>query len=251
MAKARPTPVDVDPSTLDQSKTRMSVGIACVALIDGVYKVLLISKRYSYAFNEFVHGKYTMNHHCLKRLFDGMYLEDKACILSRDFSRMYDRVWMEPNHRPPNYLSLKRVFESRWMSDGFVHLNKLITESHVSRPVWEIPKGRKRKAESDVACAVREFQEETGMGINSYKLYQGRRTYSHTDASITYINTYYIAFCKNPTLDLLSFRNRTQLDEISDIRWMSIEDIRTHDTSGNLPKFCKSIVGYVKNRIRS
>lgn len=246
MAKPRVSEEDMEPS----SKTKLSVGIACVAKIDGVYKILLISKRFSYAFNDFVHGKYTMNRDTLRRLFDGMYLEDKTCILSRDFSRMYDRVWMQPNHRPPSYLSLKRVFESRWSGDNYSYLEKLIIESKVSRPVWEIPKGRKRKGEPDVTCAVREFQEETGMSLPQYKLYQGRRTYSHTDASVTYINTYYIAFCKKPTLDLLTFRNRTQLDEISDIRWMSLEDIRTHDTSGNLPAFCRSIVSYVKNRLR-
>lgn len=231
-----------------KSKIKYSVGVACVSVIDGQYRVLMVSKRYSYAFNEFIHLKYTMDKNKLRELFSNMYLEDKVTILSKDFSRMYDRVWMAPSSRPSSYYTLKRGFESRWMTDSGEYLTKLVTETPVTRPVWEIPKGRKRKSESDVACAVREFQEETGMALPSYKLFTGRRSYSHSDGATTYINTYYIGLCKNPKLDLLTFRNHTQIDEISDIRWMTIEEIRAHDTVGNLPKFCKSIINYVKNR---
>jgi 8-oxo-dGTP pyrophosphatase MutT (NUDIX family) len=35
-------------------------------------------------------------------------------------------------------------------------------------PEWEFPKGRKNKDESDIECALREFEEETG--INRDKL---------------------------------------------------------------------------------
>jgi len=235
---------------VSEGKQKQSVGVACVAKTGGKYRILLISKRYSYAFNDFIHGKYTMNRDGLKRLFDGMYLEDKMCVLSGDFSRMYDRVWMAPSNRPSSYFALKKTFESRWSGDSMRYLERLVKSSHVARPIWEMPKGRKRRPESDVACAVREFHEETGMGLDSYHLFTGRRTYSHSDAGVVYINTYYIGFCPKPKMDLLSFHNQAQMDEVNDIRWMTIEEIRAHNTSPNLEAFCKSIINYTKNRLR-
>lgn len=235
----------------DQKHTKESKGIALVSIVDQQMKILMTSKRFSHAFNEFVHGKYTMNKELLLRLFDQMYLEDKIVILSLDFAQIWYRVWLSL-HKTPFYYIAKSKFESTFLVDGGTLLKKLIQRSKNAPKIWEIPKGRKKnKNEADVSCAAREFEEETSVTPKMYKLFpDAKRTYSYTDKGITYVNTYYIAYTKNAIEPVISFKNKEQIDEIGDIKWMSIEEIRLIDDDRRLQQFIRPIFRYVKNRLR-
>ena len=231
---------------------KISIGVACCRINSkSKPEILLICKRYTYSYNIFTHAKYnSSNSAALIELFSGMTVDEKLDILSMNFAQIWYRVWLNAPKGASYYLS-KNKFESTFLLDGGARLKKLIAKSNNAAKIWEIPKGRKKnKIEPDINCAVREFFEETGVPKKSYKLFDAKRTYSYIDAGTRYTNIYYLAFTKHNIEPRVNFGIQEQIDEISDIRWMTIEEIRFVDDTGRLEKFAKPIFNYIKKRNR-
>jgi len=235
----------------EEMRTKYSVGIACFAQIDGKLKVLLGSKRFSYAFNEFAMGKYSNDKAELLEKFNNMYLEDKLVILTLSFDFIWYRIWLNFD-RTSSYFVAKNKFESTFMLDGGQALQRMIQSSTNRTRIWEVPKGRKKsKTEADINCAVREFQEETGADLRSYKLYVDvKRMGSITDNGTTYYSTIFPAFSKTPIQPVVDLRHKEQLDEISELRWVDIGELRLIDEGKKLETLLLPLFRFIKNRLR-
>ncbi len=234
-------------------RERRSMGIACCRFNNGRPEILLICKRFTYSFNMFVHGRYNSeDNSALITLLSGMTVDEKHDLLSLNFVLIWYRVWLNSPQKTFNYLTAKNKFENTFVADNGARLRKLIAKSHHSDKIWEIPKGRKKnKLEPDINCAIREFQEETGIARKNYKIFpSATRTYSHVDSGTRYINTYFIAFMRNHIEPKINFALQDQVDEIGDIRWMNLEDIKYVDTAKRLTNFVKPIFNYVKNHTK-
>lgn len=245
-------PAGVLPIRTEYTKDKISYGVACCRLNGDKPEILLICKRYTYAYNLFVHGKYNSgNANEIISLFNGMTVDEKLDILSLNFAQIWYRIWLNSVTKTQNYFMAKNKFESTFAVDAGEKLKKLIAKSHTNADrIWEIPKGRKKyKTESDIHTAVREFYEETGVPKKSYKLFNATRTYSYIDDNVRYTNIYYIAFTKHVALPRVNFDMQDQVDEISDIRWMDIEAIRFVDPSKRLENFVKPVFNYIKKNI--
>jgi 8-oxo-dGTP pyrophosphatase MutT (NUDIX family) len=231
---------------------KISLGIACCRLnAKSQPEILVVCKRYTYAYNIFAHSKYnSSNSAALIELFNCMTVDEKLIILSMRFDRIWDHVWLNAP-KPPNYYLSKNKFESTFLLDNGARLRKLIAKSNNANKLWEIPKGRKKnRMEPDINCAVREFFEETGISKKSYKLFEAKRSYSYIDAGTRYTNIYYIAFTKHNIEPRINFGIQEQVDEISDIKWMTLEEIRFIDETGRLEKFIKPIFNFIKKRTK-
>lgn len=227
---------------------KISLGIACCRFNKGKPEMLLVCKRYTYAYNLFTHGKYNSNNSSdLICLFNGMTVDEKLDLLSLNFTQIWYRIWLNMP-RNANYYLAKNKFESTFLIDGGSKLRKLISKSTNSPRIWEIPKGRKRnKSEPDIQCATREFYEETGVNKKSYIVFPDeQRTFSYVDGGVRYTNTYFLALAKNNIEPRINFALQDQIDEISDIRWMSIDDIKYIDTTQRLTRFIRPIFNYMK-----
>ncbi len=231
---------------------RVSLGIACCRFSGNKPEILLVCKRFTYAYNLFAHGKYNSSNNAeLMALFNGMTIEEKHDLLSLNFMQIWYRLWLNSTQKNANYFNAKNKFESTFMVDSGVRLRKLISKSTHSNKIWEIPKGRKKnKTEPDIHCAIREFGEETGVTKKSYKIYPTTRTYSYVDDGVRYTNIYYLAFTKYNIDPHISFNLQDQVDEISDIRWMDIEDIRRIDESKRLESFVTPIFNFMKKHAK-
>jgi 8-oxo-dGTP pyrophosphatase MutT (NUDIX family) len=195
-----------------------------------------------------VHAKYNSdNNQALIELFNGMTVDEKLNILSLNFAQIWYRVWLN-TPRNATYYVAKNKFETTFMPDDGAKLRKLINKSSNSKLIWEIPKGRKRnKTEPDIQCAIREFTEETGVAKKNYKIFpSSRHTYSYIDAGTRYTNTYFVGLTRSDIEPRINFGLQDQIDEIGDIRWMSIEEIRFIDETGRLETFIKPIFKNVK-----
>jgi 8-oxo-dGTP pyrophosphatase MutT (NUDIX family) len=235
------------------NRDKISLGIACCRFNGNKQEILLVCKRYTYAFNTFAHGKYNSNSNAdLISLFNGMTIDEKLDILSLNFTQIWYRLWLNSSRNNISYFAAKNKFESTFVADGGSRLKKLIAKSSNSHKVWEIPKGRKKnKSESDIHCAIREFCEETNLQKKNYKIFPwAQRTYSFIDAGVNYINTYYLAFTKHNVEPRVNFGTHEQVNEISDIRWMSIEDIRHIDVSSRLENFVRPIFNFMKKHMK-
>jgi len=227
---------------------KSSLGIACCRYNKDKLEILLVCKRFTYSYNMFVHGKYSGNNMELIKLFNGMTVEEKLDICSLNFTQIWYRVWLNFKISISTYTFSKSKFEKNFLMDGGVKLRSLINKSSNAQKIWEIPKGHKKnKTEIDIHCAIREFYEETGISKKNYKLFlNSRMQFSYIDDGIKYNNTYFIAFTQKKIIPKIDFSLQEQVDEISDIRWMNIEDVRYVDQQKHLVNNVRTIFNYIK-----
>jgi len=223
-------------------------------------EVMVIKKRCTYAFIEFVLGHYSKNgknsHRRLRYLFNHMTLGEKIDIKNMDFGVLWNRIWLvNPTHMykfNPFYEQKKKHFCATFCRDGGALLTELLNGTHNANTVWELPKGKREAAEADIACAVREFREETGIKKNKYTLLPDIRPIRHSylHSRVQYIHTYYTAIALNDRLHQRSmrFKSREQMIEVAETRWATLKEIKILDPSLQLAKLVEPAVKIVKKR---
>jgi ADP-ribose pyrophosphatase YjhB (NUDIX family) len=210
-------------------------------------EILMIKKRYSYYFFNFVMGHYKKNDiKKLKYLLDHMTFNEKIDILSMNFDILWYKVWLyfpnsnrnklkhyngkEKSQMTKLYLKKKHKFEISFSeSCNRRYLTKLIQQSKHASSVWEVPKGRCKIKESHVDCAVREFYEETNINSSKYTILKSKPIiHSYKDENVIYKSIYYIAKLKADHDDLspvVNFTKINQISEIKDIKWICYSEI--------------------------
>lgn len=223
---------------------KRSYGIACFRLHNNQYEVLLVKRRYTYAFCDFVNGRYSnKNNSSILKLFNNMTVEEKADISLLDFHILWTRVW---HNSTKNYKKKYELFNNNFLKDGGERLLKLLKMSKSIDHIWELPKGQKERFESDEQCAVREFKEETGLSKDKYKLYNASRVYSYVDDNILYILKYYFA-TMNKTHASTKINSYTD-SSVIECKWVSMVELKFLDE--RLYNFCSPIRNYIKKRLR-
>lgn len=283
---------------------KKSYGIACFRYNKHTCKpeILLVQKRYTYCFVEFVLGHYSKDNYArLSYLFNHMTANEKIDILSLNFGVMWYRIWLinpdsfynicndicKDSSFISNYHRKKKKFQNTFLSDGGKKLKCLINKSKNIEPIWEIPKGRKDKEESFLESAIREFKEETGIEKHKYILLSELNpiVYSHINMKVKYTNMYYIAIlkCKSlcPTnnsfettqpyfsqqissklqyklnklskktnIAEISFKNTSQIAEIVNLEWVSIDQIKLLDKTGKLGNVIEPVFKRLKKHYK-
>jgi 8-oxo-dGTP pyrophosphatase MutT (NUDIX family) len=200
--------------------------------------MLLVQRRNSYAYGDFILGKYdAADNDRLTVLFNGMTSEEKAVLATMNFDSIWHHLWLGVSPRWASFsICQSRFFMTFRGPQGATKLMRLISTSTNSPRIWSTPKGRKESGESVLQCAVREFTEETTYPkTENYQLLpQLRHEYSHMSENVRYsvITFVGVAFSREdarsnafhtPNVDAT---NHWQIHEISDIRWMSIQDMK-------------------------
>jgi 8-oxo-dGTP pyrophosphatase MutT (NUDIX family) len=222
---------------------KKSYGIICFRPNKNGIQILMVKKSTTYHFCEFVAGHYKKSNdlHILK-LFNNMTYHEKMDILSLKFQNMWYRIYKEnpdnlyrqsSNQFSSNtqnfwgrlYLKKKSKFDLNFLHNNGEKLRKLIAKSGNVDTPWEFPKGRRdeSKKENDIETAIREFYEETGIHDTQYKLLWHINPYveTYTDFGTTYQNIYYYADAIGEWEPELKFYDRQQISEISDVSWVS------------------------------
>ena len=233
-----------------QTREKYSVGIACIRIVNKIPEILLICKRYTYGYNMFVHGRYNSGDTGkIIAMFNGMTVEEKHDILSLNFSQIWYRIWLNSKHRLGAYFAAKNKFESTFAVDGGLRLRRMIIKSTNSSKIWEIPKGHRARNETNIDCAIREFKEETGISKKHYHIFPATRKQVYIDAGTKYTNTFYFAYTAEIVEPKIDFGSVDQVCEVSDIRWLSVEQIRLLDATGRLARQVRPIMHYVKRKL--
>lgn len=210
----------------------------------------MIKKRYTYAFSAFVHGVYEWNNDkSVLALLNAMTPDEKIVIRTLNYASIWAHIWlMQPSYDSQKYRHLKSKFDNAFINNNNgVRLLDLIARSMNGTRVWEIPKGRQRKQEPEIHCAVREFYEETGVEKNGYYIYpNATRTNTFVDDGVQYVQKYFIAYSDKIVQPRVNLGSHAQIEEVADIRWMSIDDIRFVDPTGRLESLVTPIFNYVK-----
>lgn len=205
----------------------MSYGVACVRKNpdNGCYEVLMIKKRYTYAFIEFIRGMYDpYKHRDIEYMFACMTITEKSLIQTRSFSTLWNYCNGEPTKSSDRSIFSRayRKYTSLVEQDDEI-LVKLLNNTKNATLLWEIPKGRPNKKETSLHSAVREFEEETGLNKENYRILfdEGTIEYSFIDCGVNYKYVYYLAVLVGNTNPTYDYKNEHMLGEVSEIRFMT------------------------------
>jgi len=212
-------------------------------------KFLLIRRKHTLGYIEFIRGRYSIeNVDGIIFLFKQMTRREIHLIGSKDFDYLWNDLWskncdyIEDNDPYKNEKIKSRIKFNNLKykhNDNYLNLEYYVknVKPKWKFPEWGFPKGRRNFGESDISCAKREFQEESGFNNNDYvilnKIKRLDENFIGTNGK-NYKHIYYLAvnICnKEPTIDI---NNTLQSNEIGDIGWFNFADaiklIRPHHT---------------------
>jgi 8-oxo-dGTP pyrophosphatase MutT (NUDIX family) len=201
---------------------------------------LLIQRKDSLAFVEFIRGKYNpQEDDYLIRLIKGMTQNEQNLILTKTFDELWNNVWGESS----NVKSHKNDYDSSLIKYNSIaeRLPELIKENSSKwvEPEWGFPKGRRNPHESDLNCAIREFQEETNLDRQDFTIIQNTYPISETffgSNQVHYCHKYYIAICNNLIEVMMDTENPHMSREIGNIKWCSLDEALTRIRPDNIEK---------------
>jgi len=235
----------------------MSYGIIAVKFIEDTPQYLLVRRRDSISYVEFLRGKYKLDNPAyISLLINGMTLEERRRLLSGTFDALWEAVWNSQNTRQyRNECEVARRMYTAIKNTGDIHGRLLV--QYVERatatweePEWGFPKGRRAIREAELTCALREFGEETGLAPSVVHVVEEeppqREEYVGTNG-IRYKQIYYVGSCASNNVATLQPSNRIMSREIGDIGWFSYDDALAKIRSTNVEK--RALLGRVHTRI--
>jgi 8-oxo-dGTP pyrophosphatase MutT (NUDIX family) len=222
-----------------------SIGIIAFRIHDNRLEYLLIRRKDSLGFVDFLRGKYTLqNKEYLINLLNKMTISEKEFLLKTEFSELWNHLWGENvgiQYRSEEKLSQEK-FETLksgvFINNQFMfNLESLIKESNENyykyiEPEWGFPKGRRNYQEKDLCCALREFEEETGFDKSQLSIIQNvlplEEIYTGSNFK-SYKHKYFLGYINYNSTAKSSF----QESEVSSLEWKSlssaINDIREYN----------------------
>ena len=201
---------------------------------------LLIQRKDSLSFVEFIRGKYNpYEEEYLGRLLRGMTQKEHDNILSKSFDELWQSVWGESS----SVKSHKNDYDSSEKKFSIIKdsISTLISSnpSKWVEPEWGFPKGRRNPHETDLNCAIREFQEETGLRRQDFTIIQNTYPISETffgSNQVHYCHKYYIAICNKSVEVEMNMDNPHMAREIGDIQWCSLDEAISKIRPDNVEK---------------
>jgi ADP-ribose pyrophosphatase YjhB (NUDIX family) len=147
---------------------------------------------------------------------------EKQMIYTCEFCQLWEYLWCgmlnsrKNNDRSHAEIKFNSVKET---------ILEAITRSQTNweHAEWEFPKGRMQQGETDIECALREFEEETHILKHHisviYNICPFEEIYRGSNDKMYQI-TYFLAQLKQEEPDLLSF----QEEEVSRMEWKDLEE---------------------------
>jgi 8-oxo-dGTP pyrophosphatase MutT (NUDIX family) len=183
---------------------------------------MMIRRKDSMSFAEFMRGKYDPDDEpYVGTLIKNMTLKEQAAIASEPFETLWKQLWGDDrtsadyNPSRDKFNQLDRV---RLMRENL---------SEYIEPEWGFPKGRRMRGETDMACAVREFGEETNIPREAYTVLKNilfEETFMGLN-NVRYRHVYFVALLTQS--DLVNLNQRftpMQRREISGIAWKTFAE---------------------------
>ena len=198
-------------------------------------KFLMIQRRHTLGFLEFLRGRYDINiPDSITYLFKQMVEKEIKMIENIPFDELWEETWKYNKFKNSakymyEYNTSKKKYSMLVNSSKNYNLDYFIKNIKplFTTPEWGFPKGRRNFYEKNYDCATREFIEETGFEENDFvilnKIKPIEERLMGTDG-VQYKHIYYPALAKiykEPTIDPT---NNSQFSEIGNIGWYTYSD---------------------------
>jgi 8-oxo-dGTP pyrophosphatase MutT (NUDIX family) len=188
---------------------------------------LIAQRRHTISFVDFVSGKLPDNDRDMIRYISMMSYDEKRLLI--EYKNCFDKLW-NIIFTNKNFVRDKERASILFIKNNSKYFKNYLSDlkTVVNDKPWGFPKGRMKKEECGIECAKREFNEETDLDFNKYKIcvYNISWTddYVGTDGKY-YRNIFYPAKCEvitkiEPTAH--AYDNYIT-PEIGKIEWVKID----------------------------
>jgi len=219
------------------------------------YEFLMIRRKDSFGYIDLIRGKYScQNIEQIQGIINEMSFSEKEKILNHNFKELWNLMWGNTNnshYKNEEILSAKKfdILKNGFFiydEDDFEN-NEKESENDVSKEggkwitladlvkksdtlwketEWEFPKGRRNQKEKDLDCALREFEEETGISKDQISIIENIMPFEETFIGTnykSYKNKYFLAFIKEQDdLNNQPFIH-FQPSEVSKMEWKTLD----------------------------
>jgi 8-oxo-dGTP pyrophosphatase MutT (NUDIX family) len=201
----------------------------------------MIRRKDSFGYIDFIRGKYSpYNIHQVQIMVNEMSVSEKQRLMSNNFDQLWKDMWGDTSnsqYKSEEIASSKKfaqIKEGVVINNEFTNLENIIESSDTRwiETEWEFPKGRRNPKEKDLECALREFEEETGISIVKIRMIENVLPFEEIFIGTnhkSYKHKYFLAYMHEPEEQLDNF----QVTEVSKLEWKTIdkclEDIRPYN----------------------
>jgi 8-oxo-dGTP pyrophosphatase MutT (NUDIX family) len=210
-----------------------SYGIILCRSVNNVLQFLMIRRKDSFGYIDFLRGKYmTNNKEQLQHIFNEISIYEKERIKNNSFETLWRLMWGETNnlyqYKNEELSSQKKMdlLKNGVMINGEkITIDSLIEQSDTAwnEPEWEFPKGRRNYQEKDLDCAIREFEEETGFSREDIYIIENLIPFEEIFIGSnhkSYKHKYYLAYMDKIIDNLQNY----QTTEVSKLEWKTLSE---------------------------
>lgn len=202
-------------------------------------KFLIIEKKHSLNYIEFIRGKYEKNDtQKLIKMFKLMSNSEIEILKIKNFPELWNNLWRKT--------AKKKIYQKEFndSKDKFEYLIKnnildelLTIKSQYNTPEWELPKGRKNLNEKNIECAIREIKEETNIDNSLYNILNITDSFQNIffgTNNILYKHIYYLSIFNNDiNLILKDFKSNK---EVNSIKLVTVDKLKKYIRGYNTSK---------------
>jgi 8-oxo-dGTP pyrophosphatase MutT (NUDIX family) len=223
----------------------VSYGIILCRYNSREIEYLMIRRKDSFGFIDFVRGKYSpYNVYQIQKIVNEMSIDEKERIKNVSFNELWIKMWgnsTNSQYKNEEILSSKKFDIIRngivVNENNILDLKKIVENSNTSwkETEWEFPKGRRNNKEKDLDCAIREFEEETGISRDKIKIVENVLPFEEIFIGTnhkSYKHKYFLAYM-NENNDYL---NNFQVTEVSKLEWKTLNECLKSIRPYNLEK---------------
>lgn len=206
---------------------------------------LMIRRKHSLGFVEFMRGRYSINNiHYLMNIIDEMTIHEKQMLCNDTFETLWKTLWginsNDLRYKPEEKITCEKFNQ---LKKGIIYNNQLYTLENIindsktswNEPEWGFPKGRRNYKENDINCALREYEEETGLKKSNIKIISNIAPFDEifTGSNYkSYKHTYFIGINQDKENNCTNF----QQIEVSAMQWFTLEEAIQHIRPYNIEK---------------
>ncbi len=214
-------------------------------------EVLLIQRRDSLGYVDLLRGKYSVNDaDYIRKQIHGMTDEERQKLLTVDFDTLWADMWgseaTDTHYKKDKENSRNKLMAIREgitldVSGNSANLQDFVSECkmHWDTPEWGFPKGRRDGNESDLDCALREMQEETGLTPDDISIVHNLEPLNETffgSNHVHYCHKYYLVYVPDGSQVKYQSDNIHMRREIGGIGWFPLNDALQKIRADNVEK---------------
>jgi 8-oxo-dGTP pyrophosphatase MutT (NUDIX family) len=211
-----------------------SYGIILFRKIKDEIQYLMIRRKDSFGYIDFMRGKYSpYNIFQLQKIIDEMSILEKTRILADPFDQLWIQMWGETtnvqykNEELSSSKKMDLIRNGVIINDENVTLKSIVENSKTewNETEWEFPKGRRNNKEKDLECALREFEEETGISKNKINVVENILPFEEIFIGTnhkSYKHKYFLAYMEEENEEMADLEHY-QVTEVSKIEWKTID----------------------------